>query len=119
MFSDIPDLLESSDDLENIQNPEQMLTHLFKTYVAFHNITFLEGIFLSAKAPKLYDRCIEFCKKKKEEGDLHISRKEYQAKVHLFKKMIYHYAKYVTQIKNMLVILKISSFSDHVLSGIL
>lgn len=64
MFSDIPDLLESSDDLENIQNPEQMLTHLFKTYVAFHNITFLEGIFLSAKAPKLYDRCIEFCKKR-------------------------------------------------------
>lgn len=53
----------SSDDLENIQNPEQMLRYLFKTYVAFRNITFLEGIFLSAKAPKLYDRCIEFCKK--------------------------------------------------------
>lgn len=64
VLKDIPDLLESSDDLENIQNPEQMLTHLFKTYVAFHNITFLEGIFLSAKAPKLYDRCIEFCKKR-------------------------------------------------------
>lgn len=59
----LKDILDSADDLENIQNPEQMLKHLFKTYVAFHNITFLEGIFLLAKAPKLYDRCIEFCKK--------------------------------------------------------
>lgn len=40
-----------------------MLKYLFKTYVAFHNIAFLEGIFLASKAPKLYDKCIEFGKK--------------------------------------------------------
>lgn len=41
-----------------------MLIYLFKIYVVFYNIIFLEGIFLLVKVLKFYDCCIEFCKKR-------------------------------------------------------
>lgn len=49
-----------------ITEPLDLLDYLNTKYLAFHNIVFLQGIFLDSKAPKLYDQCLRYGKTRAE-----------------------------------------------------
>lgn len=55
------------DDLNSINEPFDLLKYLEKKYNTFDNVVYLQGIFLACKAPKLYDRCVEYAKRRGEE----------------------------------------------------
>lgn len=55
------------DDLNSISEPFDLLKYLEKKYNTFDNVVYLQGIFLACKAPKLYDRCVEYAKRRGEE----------------------------------------------------
>lgn len=55
------------DDLSKINEPFDLLKYLEKKYNTFDNVVYLQGIFLACKAPKLYDRCIKYAKRRGEE----------------------------------------------------
>lgn len=55
------------DDLSRISEPFDLLKYLEKKYNTFDNVVYLQGIFLECKAPKLYDRCVEYAKRRGEE----------------------------------------------------
>lgn len=50
------------DALDSIHEPYELLKYLEKEYNAFYNLPFLQGLFLSCKIPKLYDRCVDYAK---------------------------------------------------------
>ncbi|XP_065944337.1 probable DNA double-strand break repair Rad50 ATPase [Magallana gigas] len=54
------------DDLSRINKPFDLLKYLEKKYNTFDNVVYLQGIFLACKAPKLYDRCVEYAKRRGE-----------------------------------------------------
>ncbi|XP_056021854.1 uncharacterized protein LOC125649231 isoform X2 [Ostrea edulis] len=54
------------DELMEITEPLDLLDYLNTKYLAFHNIVFLQGIFLDSKAPKLYDQCLRYGKTRAE-----------------------------------------------------
>lgn len=53
-------------DLSRINKPFDLLKYLEKKYNTFDNVVYLQGIFLACKAPKLYDRCVEYAKRRGE-----------------------------------------------------
>lgn len=54
-------------ELEDIKEPNELLDYLDKKYFIFNNIAYLQGLFLACKAPDLYDRCLEYAKKRGKE----------------------------------------------------
>lgn len=55
------------DVVDSIHEPYDLLLHLEEKYNVFYNLKFLQGIFLSCKAWKLFDRCVEYAKTRGEE----------------------------------------------------
>lgn len=53
--------------MDSIHEPYDLLLHLEEKYNVFYNLKCLQGIFLSSKAWKLFDRCVEYAKTRGEE----------------------------------------------------
>lgn len=53
--------------MDSIHEPYDLLLHLEEKYNVFYNLKFLQGIFLSYKAWKLFDRCVKYAKTRGEE----------------------------------------------------
>ena len=51
-------------DLAAIKTSKDLLDYLDKKYLAFHNVIFLQGLFLASQAPELYNICTDYAKGK-------------------------------------------------------
>nr|XP_022334759.1 uncharacterized protein LOC111131489 isoform X3 [Crassostrea virginica] len=55
------------DDVNGIKEPMDLLEYLNVKYLAYFNIVFLQGLFLTAKAQTLFDICVEYARKRTKE----------------------------------------------------
>lgn len=52
----------SKSDVTELETTEQMLNYLNRKYLVFHNVYFLQGLFIASKAPELHEMCLEYAK---------------------------------------------------------
>lgn len=52
---------------KEMKKPKDLLDYLDEKYFVYNNVIYLQGLFLSCKAPELYDQCVEYAKKRGEE----------------------------------------------------
>lgn len=50
-----------------MKRPKDLLDYLDEKYFVYNNVTYLQGLLLSCKAPELYDQCVEYAKNRGEE----------------------------------------------------
>jgi hypothetical protein len=68
MFHFFPDRIENThEDLDNIQEPMDLLEYLHTKYKLFNNLVFLQGLFLVTKEPRLFDRCVQYANARQDE----------------------------------------------------
>ena len=64
MFCIVERIENGETDLAAIKTSKDLLDYLDKKYLAFHNVIFLQGLFLASKAPELYNICTDYAKGK-------------------------------------------------------
>nr|XP_022302853.1 uncharacterized protein LOC111110585 isoform X3 [Crassostrea virginica] len=75
-------LLESTEDTEEkqalikISENEELLTHLKKHCSLFHNLIFVQGLFLSSNAEHLYQLCLSYAKRRRNDKILFFEKEE-------------------------------------------
>lgn len=57
---------KSKSEVTELVTTEQLLDYLNAKYLVFHNVYFLQGVFMASKAPELHEMCLEYAKT---EGD--------------------------------------------------
>ena len=45
-----------------LETTDQLLDYLNEKYLVFHNVYFLQGLFMASKAPELHELCLEYAK---------------------------------------------------------
>ena len=53
--------------MDGIKDPMDLLDYLNEKYLTYYNILFLQGLFLAAKAPALFDICVKYARKRSKE----------------------------------------------------
>ena len=56
----------SKSDVTELETTEQLLNYLNRKYLVFHNVYFLQGLFIASQAPELHDICLEYAKTEEE-----------------------------------------------------
>lgn len=75
-------MLESTEDTEEkqalikISENEELLTHLKKHCSLFHNLIFVQGLFLSSNAEHLYQLCLSYAKRRRNDKILFFEKEE-------------------------------------------
>ena len=49
-------------EADDIKDKEDLLKYLNEKYNVYHNMEFLQGLFLSCNAPKLYEICLKYAR---------------------------------------------------------
>lgn len=52
----------SKSEVAKLETTEQLLDYLNGKYLVFHNVYFLQGLFMESNAPELHGMCLEYAK---------------------------------------------------------
>lgn len=75
-------MLENTEDtaekqaLIRISKNGELLNHLIKHCSLFHNLTFVQGLFLASKAERLYELCVSHAERRRNDKILFFKRKK-------------------------------------------
>lgn len=62
VFQSIAEKAENECNLASLENSDQLLDYLNRTYHTSKNVYFLKGLFLASQAPELYEICLRYAK---------------------------------------------------------